>query len=121
MSKRKFGELELCIRTILQKKKKATVQDIVMEMPDSSYTTIMTVMSRMALKKELLREKIGKQYIYWINPEISPSSILSRIQQKLFGGKKASLVSYLLENDEELSAEELQKIEKLIKTHKERK
>lgn len=121
MEKRKFGELELCIRKILQKRNRATVHDIVLEIQDSSYTTVMTVMSRMALKNELLREKCGKQYVYWINPNICPSSILSRLQEKLFGGKKASLVSYLLENDEELSSDELVKLEKLILDHKKRK
>jgi predicted transcriptional regulator len=73
----------------------------------------------MATKKELLREKIGKQYIYWINPSSNEAkTILSRLQEKLFGGKKSSFVSYLLENDNELSEEELTHIETLITTHK---
>ena len=74
----------------------------------------------MADKGELMREKEGKQYIYWVAPQNdSPSkSILQRIQNKVFGGKSAAMVSYLLESDQEISDQDLVEIEKLIQKRK---
>lgn len=77
----------------------------------------MTVMSRLSEKDELHREKEGKQYVYWMASvqESSSKNILRRIQDKIFGGKKLALVSYLIENEQEISDRELDEIEKLIK------
>ena len=117
MGKLRFGELELSILKIVRELGKVTVRDIYKSLgSEGSYTTIMTVMSRMADKGELMREKEGKQYIYWVDPQNdSPSkNILQRIQDKIFGGKSTAMVSYLLESDEEISDQDLVEMEKLI-------
>jgi len=117
MGKLGFGELELSILKIIRELGRVTVRDIYKSLgSEGSYTTIMTVMSRMADKGELMREKEGKQYIYWVDPQNdSPSkNILQRIQDKIFGGKSTAMVSYLLESDEEISDQDLLEIEKLI-------
>src|SRR3990167_1271052 len=88
MGKLGFGELELSILKIIRELGRATVRDIYKSLgSEGSYTTIMTVMSRMTDKGELMREKEGKQYIYWVDPQNdSPSkNILQRIQDKIFG------------------------------------
>lgn len=121
MEKLGFGELELSILKILRALGRATVRDIYKSLGNKgSYTTIMTVMSRMADKGELMREKEGKQYIYWIDPQnASPSkNSLQRIQDKIFGGKSAAMVSYLLESDPEISDQDLAEIEKMIQKRK---
>lgn len=117
MRKLGFGELELSILKSMRKLGRATVRDIYEALgSEGSYTTIMTVMSRMAEKGELRREKEGKQYVYWAGSQShSPSkNILQRIQEKIFGGKKVAMVSYLLDTDQEISDQELEEIEKLI-------
>lgn len=117
-----FGELELSILTIVKKMGRATVRDVYEAIgSEGSYTTIMTVMTRLAEKGELLREKEGKQYVYWAAPIPEPSSknVLRRIQEKIFGGKKLAMVSYLLETEKHISDKELDEIEELI--HKRRK
>jgi len=117
MGKLGFGELELSILKIIRELGRVTVRDIYKSLgSEGSYTTIMTVMSRMADKGELMREKEGKQYIYWVDPQNdSPSkNILQRIQDKIFGGKSTAMVSYLLESDEEISDQDLVEMEKLI-------
>lgn len=117
MGKLGFGELELSILTIVRQMGRVTVRDVYKAFGnEGSYTTIMTVMSRLAEKGELLREKEGKQYVYWIASQRGSSSknILKRIQDKIFGGKKLALVSYLIENEQEISDRELDEIEKLI-------
>ena len=122
MSKLGFGELELFILKMIRELGKVTVRDIYEKLPGKgSYTTIMTVMSRLAEKGELAREKEGKQYIYWISSQNPSKTILKRIREKIFGGKGISMLSYLLETDEEISEKDLVEIEKLIHKRREEK
>ena len=124
MGKLGFGELELSILQTVQKLGRATVRDVYASLGSGgSYTTVMTVMSRMADKGELMREKEGKQYFYWIeSTNHAPSkNILQRIQNKIFGGKSTAMVSYLLEADQEISDQELAEIEKLIQKRRSEK
>ncbi len=117
MGKLRFGELELSILQTVHKLGRVTVRDVYASLGnEGGYTTVMTVMGRMADKGELMREKEGKQYFYWIeSTNQAPSkNILRRIQDKIFGGKSTAMVSYLLEADQEISDQELEEIEKLI-------
>lgn len=117
MTKLGFGELELSILQIVRESGRASVREVYDKLgSEGSYTTIMTVMSRMAEKGELMREKEGKQYIYWIAPthHSSSKSILKRIQNKIFGGKPAAMLSYLLDSDSAISDKDLEEIEQLI-------
>lgn len=111
MGKHAFGELKLHILSVM-KDTPMSVHDVHAALGASrSYTTIMTVMSRMAKSGELLREKIGKQYFYIKNPNQKAFPLIKR----LVGLKKPSqLVSYLLDLDEEFTPEELIQIEKQI-------
>lgn len=124
MGKLGFGELELSILQTVQKLGRATVRDVYASLgSEGSYTTIMTVMSRMADKGELMREKEGKQYFYWIEAtnQAPSKNILQRIQDKIFGGKSTAMVSYLLEANQEISDQELAEIEKLIQKRRSEK
>jgi BlaI family transcriptional regulator, penicillinase repressor len=117
MAKLGFGELELSILKIIRECGRATVREVYEKLgSEGGYTTIMTVMSRMADKGELMREKEGKQYAYWIASQNKSSSknILKRIQDKIFAGKPSAMVSYLLDADTEISDKDLEEIEKLI-------
>ena len=120
MRKFAFGELEFSILKIVRKLGRTTVRDVYEGLgSEGSYTTIMTVMSRMADKGELEREKEGRQYVYWASEsDKHPSNhLLQRIKNKIFGGKPLAMVSYLLETDD-LSAEDLKELEQLIKKRK---
>ncbi|MBX9744849.1 MAG: BlaI/MecI/CopY family transcriptional regulator [Chlamydiales bacterium] len=117
MRKLSFGELELSILQALRQLNRATVRDVYTSLGgQGSYTTIMTVMSRMADKGELMRKKEGKKYCYWIDStnQVPSKNILKRIQDKIFGGKPTALVSYLLRTDKNISHQELTDIETLI-------
>jgi predicted transcriptional regulator len=119
-----FGELELSILKIIRELGRVTVRDVYESLgSEGGYTTIMTVMSRMADKGELMREKEGKQYTYWIasQNESSSKNILKRIQDKIFGGKPTAMVSYLLDADSEISDKDLEEIEKLIQKRRSEK
>lgn len=121
MGKLGFGELELLILKIVRDKGKVSVRDVYTSLGNKgSYTTIMTVMSRMADKGELMKKKDGKQYFYWVEAtnQIPSKNILRRIQDKIFHGKSTAMVSYLLEADQEISDQELAEMEKLIQKYR---
>ena len=61
MKKRSFGELELSILKIIEESGECTVRFVYEKLGNQgSYTTIMTVMSRMAEKGDLTRKKEKK-------------------------------------------------------------
>lgn len=124
MAKLGFGELELSILKIIRDCGRVTVREVYEKLgSEGGYTTIMTVMSRMADKGELMREKEGKQYTYWMvsQNESSSKNVLRRIQDKIFGGKPTAMVSYLLDVDSEISDKDLEEIEKLIQKRRSEK
>lgn len=115
--KRNFGELELTILTLFKSHPQLTVKEVLKMLGgEDKYTMIMTVMSRLVEKQELQRERIGLQYQYSINKSkiSAPSSLLERLKQKIFGGKSASMISYLIESGDDITDAELAEMEKLI-------
>ena len=119
--KRIFGELEFAILSLFKSHEELTVKEVLKMLgEDDKYTTIMTVMSRLVEKKELKRERIGLQYHYSMNPskKSAPSSLLERLKQKIFGGKSASMISYLIESGDDITEDELAEMEKLIQEMK---
>ncbi len=62
-----LGPLERQVMDVVWKQKKATVYSVVEELCQEkklAYTTVMTVMSRLASKGVLVREKKGKTFFY---------------------------------------------------------
>ncbi len=119
MTKRAFGELEAQILYLLKSGKRKTVKSIHKELGEQdNYNTIMTVMSRLAEKKQLAREKIGLQYEYWIVEKSDSISFLEKIKQKFFGVKTFDLVAHLIESTEDLTEKELDDMEKIIQKRK---
>jgi len=115
---REFGELELAILQIFNATERLTVKNVLESLEKGDkYTTIMTVMNRMVEKKFLLREKVGLRYEYWINQKdkITKPKFLDKLKAKIFGGKSAIMVSYLLESSDDISVSELDEMEILIK------
>ena len=63
-----LGDLEVAIMRLMWSIDSATVRDIFLRLRETgrplAYTTVMTVMSRLAAKELLARELIGKTYLY---------------------------------------------------------
>lgn len=119
--KRVFGELELAIFRLFEGGERLTVRGVLDKLQGKDkYTTVMTVMTRMADKRVLLRERVGQQYEYWVNESDSApqSSLLEKLKDKLFGGKSVSMVSYLIESSD-MSEKDLEEMEQLIQKLKE--
>ena len=75
----------------------------------------MTVMVRLSQKGVLMRERIGLQYEYWLSdPTTKVPSFLEQIKKKFFGVKTSQMVSYLIESADDISAEDLVEMEKII-------
>lgn len=119
--RRAFGELEFAVLEIVRKHEKVSVKAVHDSLSGSnSYTTVMTVMSRLFEKGILMREKAGRSYEYWLSQQkaCSELNLLQRVKRRIFGGKSSEMISYLLENDEKISADELEKIAKIIRKFK---
>lgn len=118
-NKRQFGELESYILEQIKKKKKATVGDIYLHLKDSAaYTTVMTVMNRLFEKKILKREKRQKSYVYWLNNPNYISTFLENIKKRLFTNNCVDIVLNLIENNLDITKEDLNKIDELVQKMK---
>lgn len=120
--KRVFGELELAILQIVRARDKLTVRDVLESLQgDDKYTTVMTVMNRMVDKQLLKRERVGLQYVYQASELKRPTAkptFLNKLKQKIFGGRSAVMVSYLLESCDDITDAEIGEIERTIQEMK---
>lgn len=115
MTKRAFGELESQILYILRSGERKTVKDVHRELGGKdNYNTVMTVMSRLAEKKRLSRERIGLHYEYWLLSSTNSYSFLTTLKQKFFGVRTSLLVSHLIETADDLSDDDLAEMERLL-------
>ncbi|MBA2367980.1 MAG: BlaI/MecI/CopY family transcriptional regulator [Candidatus Protochlamydia sp.] len=115
MTKRAFGELESQILYILKSGERQTVKDVHRALGgNDNYNSVMTVMSRLAEKKQLARERNGLQYEYWLLKPSEPFSFLNKIKQKFTGMKTTMLVSHLIESADDLTDEDLLEMQSII-------
>jgi predicted transcriptional regulator len=116
MAKRAFGELEMAILQILKSADRMTVKQVLARLGgENKYTTVMTVMNRLATKKVLKRERMGLQYEYWVAPaQPKALSFVDQLKQKVFGMKLSAVVSHLVETADEISEEELREMEQAL-------
>lgn len=115
MTKRAFGELESQILYILRLREKWTIKEVHQSLGGKdNYNTIMTVMSRLAEKGMLLRERVGHHYEYWLSKPTESFSFLDKVKQKFAGIKTTALVSHLIETANDISDEDLAEMEKVL-------
>lgn len=121
MEKRVFGELELAILNIIRKSQDVSVGEVLELLEgENKYTTVMTVMNRLVAKGALSRKKDGRQFRYSIESNWKSFSLFEKWRQKIFGGKSAFMISYLLESTDDITEKEFEQIEKLIEDAKKR-
>lgn len=120
MLKRSFGELEQEILHILKSGERMTVKDVHHILGDENkYNTIMTVMSRLAKKGLLARERTGLQHEYWQATSMEKvPSFLEQFKKKVFGIKTSVMVNYLIESATDISDDDLVEMEKMIEKAK---
>ncbi|MGE5221078.1 MAG: BlaI/MecI/CopY family transcriptional regulator [Omnitrophica WOR_2 bacterium] len=121
-----LGELEADVMNVVWEKGKVTVQDVkdTLEPRRSlAYTTIMTVMSRLAEKGMLDRQKEGRAFYYTpaASQEKVAGSLLQSIVRRLYDGATGKAIAQLLETEENVDDEELERLEELIRSRRARK
>lgn len=120
----RLGELEAEVMGIVWEMGEATVRDVQRALrPQRSpaYTTVMTVMSRLADKRLLERRKEGRAYVY--SPATARDKVagglLERLVGSLYDGASGRAIAHLLEADEEIDEAELERLERLIREKRE--
>ncbi|NCO66868.1 MAG: CopY family transcriptional regulator [Candidatus Aquicultor secundus] len=114
-----LGELEADIMSVVWKIGSASVKDVFAEIyPERrlAYTTIMTVMSRLANKGVLKQDRSGTAYIYTpnVNREDMANNMISNVIDKVLGGNPAPAILFLLSKSG-LAASNIDKIKKTLK------
>ena len=120
---RPLGELEAAVMNIVWQRGEATVEHVRAALePDRSpaYTTVMTVMTRLASKGVLERHKEGRAYVYRpaaAQDEVA-GSMLAALVSRMYGGSATRAIAHLLENDGDVSEQELARLESLIRNRR---
>lgn len=93
----------------------ADVHALILQSRDVAYTTVMTVMKKLAKKGYLTYERDGNAYIYSAAqaPEAVRRDLLQGLMEKAFQGSPGALVQTLV-RDESLSREELEDIRRIV-------
>lgn len=115
-----LGETEMEVLHHVWALGEATVADVrerILKDRDVAYTTIMTVMKKLAEKGYLTYHKEGRSYVYEpaLEPDEVQHSLLQRLMEKVFHGSPSALVQTLVQR-EDLSADERREILNIIDT-----
>ncbi len=116
----RLGDLEADVMGVVWEKGQATVQEVQEALEPRrplAYTTVMTVMSRLAGKGLLKQSKLGRGYVY--SPKASQEklarSMLRSLVRRFYNGAAAKAITHLLETDEQIDEAELSRLEALIR------
>lgn len=82
---------------------------------DIAYTTVMTVMTRLARRGALSRRKVGRAFVYQgqISREGVARSLVRRTVDRVLGGRRVALFSQLLDGDQ-VSRDELEALKSMV-------
>ncbi len=115
-----LGDLEADVMGIVWEKGRATVRDVREALEPRrplAYTTVMTVMSRLARKGLLKQHKLGRGFVY--SPKTSQEklagSMLRSLVRRFYDGAAVKAISHLLETEEEIDEAELARLEEIIR------
>ncbi len=116
----RLGDLEADVMRALWELGEANVrgvQDALEPERSLAYTTVMTVLSRLAEKGLLDRRKEGRAYVYSpaSSQEQVAGSLLRSLIDRLYAGQAGQAIAHLLDAEEEVSEEELERLERLIR------
>ncbi|MCP4573641.1 MAG: BlaI/MecI/CopY family transcriptional regulator [bacterium] len=114
-----FSRRERQIMEIIYRLGRASVSDVMEEMPDPpSYSAVRASLRILEEKGHLSHEQVGRRYMYLpvVAREKARGSVLRGLLENFFGGSRSKLVAALLDDpDGKPSEEELEVISRLIK------
>ncbi len=113
------------ILDVLYREGKATAAEIQAALPDApGYSAIRTLLRILEEKGHIKHESDGPRYVYVpsISPQKARVSALRHVLKTFFNGSAADAAAALVDGSAaKLSADELNQLEALIRTHKEKK
>jgi len=118
-----LGHLEADIMEIIWKKEKVSVREVYEQLKlerEIAYTTVMTIMSRLAEKQILHKEKQGNAYLY--HPAITKAEFTENMVVNVLDGLLEDYAdtafSHFLNKIDRKDEAKLKKMEELINQHK---
>ncbi|MHB8792184.1 MAG: BlaI/MecI/CopY family transcriptional regulator [Thermoleophilia bacterium] len=119
-----LGDLEADIMELLWKESPASVRDIHENLASErsiAYTTVMTVMGRLAEKGLLIREQHGRAYLYVPTQtrEQFCSDAISTVMEGLLGGFGEPVLSHFVDTVDSDDTAKLDELIRLIEKKKE--
>jgi len=109
---------------ILYRKKKATAAQVMESMPDPpGYSAVRTLLATLESKNLVKHSRDGAKYVFTptLDPAKAARSAISHVIQTFFGGSRSRAAAALLDvPPSQLSEEELDEIERLIRNARER-
>lgn len=115
------GELEWTILEHVKARGEVSVKEICEVLsPSVEYTTVMTVMARLAEKGALVRRREGRYYLYQLAKKGKTSSLglVERLKERLFGGQAVAMIRYLLDSSEDITPQDLEEMKTLLRDYK---
>lgn len=115
-----LGPLEMEVMGVMDHKTLLSVSDIQTKLKspnhDLAYTTVMTVLVRLYKKGILTRQKNGRQYLYCHASHIAKvrDNILTKFRRTLFRNQAFKPIVAFLDEEDNLSKEELLKLKKIV-------
>ena len=122
MPRPRISERELDVMQALWSlKREATVADVHQAMSSTAelaYTTVQTMLNRLASKGQVRRRLEGRAYLYApvVKEPAAAKAALRSVVDRFFGGSAAELTAHLV--DEVMSESELRRVEKLLDERK---
>ena len=109
-----LGARERQIMEAVYRLGRASVRDVLQELPDAPhYSTVRTMLNKLEAKGHLRHVEDGRRYLYLPTTPKSETgrSALGRVVRNLFDGSPARAIASLLDLDEPLSQRELEELE----------
>lgn len=106
------------VMDILFRKGRATAEEVLEELPDPpSYSAVRALLATLETKELVTHEKDSRRYVYLpaVPEKKAKRTALRQLLATFFEGSPEKLVASLLDpRDQQLSAEEIERIRKLI-------
>lgn len=121
-----IGKMQLQILKIIWSLDEATISDVhtrlMKKTPSCAYTTVATMMKKMEIKGLLSHRKVGRQFIYQplVSRDDVQSGVANDVLDRLFLGNLAGMFSHLVK-ERDISSQELEELDSLIKKMKKSK
>lgn len=93
------------------------VQEALVSRRPRAYTTIMTILDRLAQKGIVARRKVGRAYIYRANlqPADAQETAVEQIVEGFFGGSRDALAAHLAANGQSPVEQEVRPVKSVVK------